>query len=478
MAVLFLCNSELGQAQIVLGVAANLIKEEKLQVHIASFPALRSRISQINGIFGRSNPIRFHALSGPSMTQGYFENFDEVSDMCHPCGIQGAAHSYTLFPKIVATYNNDQYRLVIEACRNCILETCPALIVVDAQFWAGLDVCRNGSTPYFVITPSGLWGVIAGIQPHGAIMWKYPVIGSGFPFPIPLSLIPANIYLTIRLLLALYFSSTLSALLLTRRSLHLEGQFPMFETYRKDEHYILPGQPATDFHYEHIPDNLTCCGPLTIPYPQLQEQDPQLDSWLLQRRTVLVNLGSHIKLSVQNAIHLAKALQVTLERHSDAQVLWKLNCTAEGLSEARSTLQNEINQDRARISAWLEVDPTAIMKSGQLGCVVHHAGANTFYEALGCSGAPQIALPMWLDTYNIATHMEYLDVGIWANKNAAPNIDRDELSRCLLTVMGDSKRSLVLRSRAREMQEACAAGGGSERAATKILNFLRLASKF
>ncbi|EFQ36498.1 uncharacterized protein GLRG_11643 [Colletotrichum graminicola M1.001] len=98
---------------------------------------------------------------------------------------------------------------------------------------------------------------------------------------------------------------------------------------------VLPGQPATDFHYEHIPDNLTCCGPLTIPYPQLQEQDPQLDSWLLQRRTVLVNLGSHIKLSVQNAIHLAKALQVTLERHSDAQVLWKLNCTAEGLSEAR-----------------------------------------------------------------------------------------------------------------------------------------------
>ncbi|KAK1973705.1 diacylglycerol O-acyltransferase [Colletotrichum cereale] len=476
MNVLFICNSEFGQAQIVLAVAAKLLMEEKLRVHVASFPALKSRISGINDDIGRLNSIRFHALSGPSMTQGYFEDFEDVSDMCHPCGIQGAAYSYQLFPKIVSMYKDNQYRQVVESCRNSILQVRPALIVVDAQFWAALDVCRNGSTPYFVITPSGLSGVIANIQPRGAVLWKYPVISSGFPYPLPFSLIPANIYLTIRLLLVLYFSTILSTVLKTRQSLHLEGQFPMFETYRKEEHYILPAQPETDFHYEHIPKNLTCCGPLSIPYPPLREQDPQLESWLLRRRTIFVNLGSQVRLKLQNTLNLAEALKMTLKRHLDAQVLWKLNSTAEVFAKAESTLHNELDQDRVRICTWLEVDPTAIMRSGRLCCVVHHAGANAFYEALGCSGAPQIALPVWLDTYNVAAQMEYLDVGIWANRDAAPNVNLDALSHALLIVMGDSKRSLRLHSRARELQRTCDAGGGSERAAGKILEFLRSAA--
>ncbi|KAK1979027.1 diacylglycerol O-acyltransferase [Colletotrichum cereale] len=476
MDVLFICNSELGQAQIVLAVAATLLREEKLRVHVASFPALKSRISQINDVFGQFNSISFHALNGPSMTQGYFENFEDVSNMCHPCGIQGASHSYKMFPKIVAMYKDDQYRQVVESCRTCIRETRPGLVIVDAQFWAALDVCRNGSTPYFVITPSGLWGVIASIQPRGAILWKYPVISSGFPYPLPLSLIPANTYLTVRLLLTLYFSQTLAAVLKARQSLQLEGQFPMFEAYRKGEHYILPGQPKTDFDYEYIPENLTCCGPLTAPYPRLREQDPQLELWLLRKRTILLNLGSQVKTGLQNTINLAEALKITLKCHSDAQVMWKLNTTEEVFAEAQSVLRNELDQGRVRISKWLEVDPTTIMKSGHICCVIHHAGANTFYEALGCSGAPQIALPVWLDTYNIAAQMEYLDVGIWANKDTAPNIDGDAVSRALLTIMGNSDRSLTLRSRARELQETCKAGGGSERAADKILSFLRSAS--
>lgn len=174
--VLFACNSEYGQAQVVLAVATTMLKEPNIEVHLASFLPLEPRVNFLNNVFGQqSKLIQFHPLDGPSMTQGYFRHYSEPPALYHPCGVQGAIRSYQMFPKAVAAYDDGEYARLVESFGAIISEVQPGLIVVDAYLWAALDVCRNSSTKYAVITPTGLWGLISGIQPRAAVMWKYPM---------------------------------------------------------------------------------------------------------------------------------------------------------------------------------------------------------------------------------------------------------------------------------------------------------------
>jgi 2-acylglycerol O-acyltransferase 1 len=45
-------------------------------------------------------------------------------------------------------------------------------------------------------------------------------------------------------------------------------------------------------------------------------------------------------------------------------------------------LQAEVEADTARIRPWFEVEPMAMLQTGQIVCSVHHGGANSWYEAI------------------------------------------------------------------------------------------------
>lgn len=127
---------------------------------------------------------------------------------------------------------------------------------------------------------------------------------------------------------------------------------------------------------------------MLLPTLPIAESHPELASWLAQRSTILVNLGSHILFDEAFATEFATGLRVLLDRRPDIQVLWKLKTqggTKERLYSKDGGFQiiaKELADGRVRIEEWLPAQPIAILHSGSVICMVHHGGSNSYHEAI------------------------------------------------------------------------------------------------
>jgi UDP:flavonoid glycosyltransferase YjiC (YdhE family) len=87
-------------------------------------------------------------------------------------------------------------------------------------------------------------------------------------------------------------------------------------------------------------------------------------------------------------------------------------------------------------------------------------------------GIPQIILPCWFDTFEFANRVEWLGIGIYGSRTAAPRVDAWELSRALIRVLGDGDEAVQMNQRARELAALCGRYGGRLKACEKIIEIL------
>lgn len=76
-------------------------------------------------------------------------------------------------------------------------------------------------------------------------------------------------------------------------------------------------------------------------------------------------------------------------------------------------------------------------------------------------------LPQWLDTYDCATRVEWLGIGINGSKTAAPGIDAKEFSKALLQVLRDEN----IRLKAGAIKNLCTKEEGRVTAHDRIVDF-------
>ncbi len=150
---------------------------------------------------------------------------------------------------------------------------------------------------------------------------------------------------------------------------------------------ITPSTPEIDLPLV-VPSHITGCGPILRPCHPLSKSHPELDTWLKQAPTVLVNLGSHILFDEAFAQEFATGLRVLLDRRPDVQILWKLK-TQGGTKEhlyakdgGFQVIAEELASGRVRIEEWLPAQPIAILRSGNVICMIHHGGSNSYHEAI------------------------------------------------------------------------------------------------
>lgn len=281
----------------------------------------------------------------------------------------------------------------------------------------------------------------------------------------------------------------------------------MFNIWQKENHYLVPSIPETDFPC-YIEPNVTPCGPILLPVPSVSEVDPELQSWLMRGPTVLINLGSHIRMDGSMAREFAASLKVLLDRRPDIQVLWKLK-TSGGLAlqtvnskapldggfhgnglerGSLDAISDELATGRVKVLEWLSVDPLAVLQSGHVVCSVHHGGSNSFHEALRLVfvppldlehvlkiysvGVPQIVLPCWLDTFEFANRVEYLGIGIYGSRASAPRVEAGELSRALMRVLDAGDEASRMKWKATQLAEISGRVGGRVKACEKIVELL------
>uniref|UniRef100_A0A0D2YJ47 Uncharacterized protein n=1 Tax=Fusarium oxysporum (strain Fo5176) TaxID=660025 RepID=A0A0D2YJ47_FUSOF len=114
-------------------------------------------------------------------------------------------------------------------------------------------------------------------------------------------------------------------------------------------------------------------------------------------------------------------------------------------------MQAYIKSDRVRLTDWLVAEPKSVLGSQNIVC-----------SAL---------LPAWTDCYDFANRVELLGIGLWANKEAKPRWQEDELAEALLEILFGPE-SAGMRKRAEEGASRHPEWEGRQMAAQEILNYL------
>lgn len=409
----------------------------------------------------------------------------------HGLGFHAASEAYkAVLAKMVAPWTGDEYMEIYKCCVRLMESIGPQVVVLDPLFTPAVDACRTVGMKYVALSPNTFKEHVA--QPRLANLWKYPMyvplffwyihdltgdrLCSGYPYPVPWRLMLPNAILAFRLLSAVKSSPQLKQVERARKRHGITHPIPDMFINPDDRNLLavlLPGHPECEFPC-FLPKKFTLCGPILRPHASIADEHPDLAYWLAQRPTVLVSLGSLVVFTPAMERQFAKGLKMLLDTRTDMQVLWKLQRSASQSithEETLESLASEIAEGRVRTLPWLPVEPICILQSGRVECIVHHGGANTFYEAIK-AGVPQVILPIWLDTYDFAHRVEYLGVGVWGNRRSAPAVQGYEFGQALKRMLA-SVQKIRVKQRAREVAADLEGREGRVVACEKIMELVR-----
>ncbi|KAL7421422.1 hypothetical protein Q5752_004308 [Cryptotrichosporon argae] len=399
--LLFLTVSEHGEANSVLAVLSAVRARpdgDTYELHLASYASLRARVPR---------GVTFHELPGQGMG-----DFFRARLAARPDDARALMHRVSTRPGFWPT---------IAAVRR-LVSTVTASTPPDA--------------------PNTLKEVAGADQGVGAFVW--PAVNTGYVYPLSFAqkLLNALVLLFIPLHV-LIFDTTYKRLQRARRGAGYAG--PALFMAPRTAPVLCMSTPGAEYPAV-VPSDVVACGPILLPARAIADVDAELDAWLKQGPTVLVSLGSHWRLTLEQAREVRAALDALLETRKGVQVLWKLQL----LGEDRVP-----SSDRLRVVDWLEADPAAIVRHENAVCSVSHGGSNSYHEALA-AGKPQIILSVWYDTHDFGARAEWLGVGKWGNKRTAPFASAPDLTAALLAVVGrtpDAPDARRTAARAREVAD-------------------------
>ncbi|KAJ5623366.1 hypothetical protein N7490_011971 [Penicillium lividum] len=460
--ILFLTNSELGQANVTLAVAEEFLHRNEFSVHIASFNPLAPLVKELNKRLPCPKPAKFHEIQGPCMEDLAVRS--TVGLIHHRPGVVGTVEGFQKVCMAMSSWTLFEYGKAYQSCVEILNKLHPAVVVVDPILHVGLSACQSVGSRIAVLWPVPLKDVVVLNQPNAEFLWKYPMTGSGYPYPLPWTLILPNAYLALRAALSMNTRNPSPETQALEKEPQGRSPFPLVNPYQKDSLHLTPAFREMDFPL-HVPENVVSCGPILRSHQSLPENDPAMAAWLT-KPTILLSLGSHVKPTEDVAVKMAEAIQSVLSNHADHQVLWKLRYEWKTSVAFQNVLGTAIDSGSARIVPWIHTDIIAILETGNIAVYVHHGGANSYFEACKV-GTPQVILPQWLDTYDCATRVEWLGIGVHGSRKTAPGIDAAELSHAIETVLRDEN----IHTKAAAMRDICKATEGRILAHDRIANF-------
>ncbi|KAI1376968.1 hypothetical protein F4677DRAFT_454144 [Hypoxylon crocopeplum] len=476
--VLFISNWEFGLSNVYVATAYALLERHpEVHVHFASFTPMGPRLERISGHSRLKTPsardIVFHELpEGLSFLNALGTSGRTLDDMIHPPGRAGISTVCRDMTFYVAPWSGEDHLTLYQKLTGIIDEVDPALVVLDVFFRPAIDAARKQNRLHAFLTPNALVDTFPLEQPYGGWLWKYPIMGSGIPYPIPWSRIPENIYLSVRYFYAMLAMPNYRATQKFLKSKGITDRTSFFDLHRPNVPWFTQTLLGASTPIDVIPPNVTCGGPISLLLSTVEEQSPDLNRWLTQAPTVLINLGSVFVWTEDYARAMAQAVADLLLERTDLQVLWKFRKApdASGATysdDFTSPLRPFLENGRVKMEYWLAVDPTSLLETGHIVASVHHGGAGGYHEALG-AGVPQVALPQWLDHFNFAQLTEYVGVGVWGCKGTSPYWTAECLRDAMLTVVDPGETGQAMREKARRFGELVQSNPGQYIVAREI----------
>ncbi|KAJ0307240.1 hypothetical protein Brms1b_010079 [Colletotrichum noveboracense] len=418
--IIFLTNSDYGQANVVLSVAHALVhKSQDVEVHIASQARLKGPTSrlveQLTADLGSAavDAVKFHEVAGLS----HFDSVDRPGNptmetwLVNP-NFSNVTRNMLNIAGLALPWSPEEFVEIYRDLERIWNDVKPDVTVAEAFFAPALTFCNRIKMNWIVLAPNTIKDFALPLQPKMAMLWKYPV-------------------------------------------------------------------PDIDFPFEVLPKFITPCGPITRAAPAISDttQDPEMASWLSRGPTVYMNLGTHHFFDVPLAKEVALAFRRLFDLakcseplgQGNLQVLWKMpRKTSDGddtdpssteflgpWKEIKSILSPEMDNDQIRILDWIIAEPKSVLESG-----------NVVF-----TGIPQVVLPGWADCYDFAQRAETLGIGKWANRKAKPYWKGDEFGDCLQGVLF-GPHAKMMQARAKDLSKRHPEGAGRLKAAEEILALL------
>ncbi|KAL6706947.1 hypothetical protein ACN47E_004897 [Coniothyrium glycines] len=454
--ILFFTNSELGQASVILAVAAEVTRVAGSHVHLGSFAPLAHIVPE---------GVQFHCLPGPSMKQVLAISGIDFLPRHRP-GLFGASKGFAeAYSRVLAPWDASDYFSIYDACRQLIQDLKPDLVVLDPILGAAYDATTSLKCRTIILSPNTFKDHATASQPGTDSLLKLPCLGSGYSSPPGVLKFFLNICLLLSLHVYGHWSEPVKKLDEARRQRGISGRsgpIALFDEPPSDLVFLVQSVPESDFAM-FVPPNLLGCGPILPSFTPLADTHVGLAEWIEAGPTIVINMGSHITYGSQQANQIMQAVTACMQRQKNLQVLWKLQ--TDDFPAVPAALAS-----RLRILSWLPSTPAAILTASPSVCAyVYHGGSNSFHEALA-AGVQHIVCPVWLDTYDFATRVEYLGIGLWANRKHAPDVDGASLE----IAIEDATTGFGAERRLKEAQRlAKVVGGvnaGREFAANRVLD--------
>ncbi|KAI0000585.1 hypothetical protein F4779DRAFT_147380 [Xylariaceae sp. FL0662B] len=475
---LFISNSEHGLSNVHVATAQALLEHyPHIQVHFASFPALGPRLQRVSSYSQKktaaAKEIVFHPIDGLSLIQACFAAGQRISDAIQPpgrAGIKAACKNIQLF---ISPWSGESHLSMYEQVKQILTEVDPAVVVLDTLLRPALDATRDQNRLHAFITPNTLIDNFPADQPWAAMLWKYPCPGSGIPYPVPWNRMAENIYLNLQFISSILFMPDIKSKQAFLKSKGLRDPINFFGLHRPDVPWLTQTMSEASVPVDVVPQNVTCTGPIVLSLGPAEEQDPALAAWLSRAPTVLVNLGGGFIYSEAAATAMAKGLAEVLDS-TDVQILWKFRSRSPYLEagedygdDFKAPLKPFLDNERIKIESWLPIDPPAILESGHVVASVHHGGAGCYHEAIS-AGVPQVVLPQWLDLYNFAQLVEYIEVGVWGCPKTSPHWTPECIREAILRTIDKSAASVAMQNKARQLAKITQENPGKYVAAQEI----------
>ncbi|KAI0517720.1 UDP-Glycosyltransferase/glycogen phosphorylase [Xylaria bambusicola] len=465
---LFLVTSDYGLSNVHVATAQALLERHThVQLHFSSFKGMAPRLERLSSHkkTSQGKEVMFHPIDGLSVIDSCRTFGKNTSNSIHPPGWAGISQLCKDMQLFISPWTGEDHLAIYEQLSRIIDEVNPAVVVLDTLFRPAIDATRDKNRLHAIISPNTLIENFPAEQPWGKMFWKYPALGSGFPYPVPWNKIPENILLNLKFISTMLWMPDIRDKQRYLESKGLKDPINFFALHRPDVPWLSQTMPEAAIPVDVIPQNVTCTGPITLSVGTVAEQDEELAEWLIRAPTVLVNLGSGFEFSEQNAIIMAEAITKILDS-SNVQVLWKIKKDSSYTDQFLEPLLPFADVGRVKVERWLAADPSSLLESGHVIASVHHGGSGCYHEAIS-AGIPQVILPQWLDLYGFAQLAEYTGVGVWACRETSPMWTVSCLSGAILSVINGSQRQ-SFRDKAQALQLLAQANPGRYIAASEI----------
>ncbi|KAK8091401.1 uncharacterized protein PG998_015216 [Apiospora kogelbergensis] len=387
--------------------------EAKL-ARIAAFARMRNPAAQ---------DVRFHPLPGPSWLGALAKNTDvSVASLTQPPGFRGVARFARQAQSSLAPWTGAEYLRVYGAARALVAAVDPAVVVLDTMFMPGVDAARGARRLHAFVTPNTLVDTFVADQPRLGLLWKYPVIGADFAFPVPWRHVPENALAAATFVGAVLRMPAIRAKQRFLREHGIRDPINFYRLHRPHVPWLTQTTEGASIPVDVVPPNVTCTGPIVL------SAAPAYTS--------------------EQASTMAAAIRATLDKQAGIQVLWKMPNSAERGAELEQ-LSDYMASGRVEIAGWFKADPVSLLETGDIMASVHHGGSNCYHEAVH-AGVPQVILPLWADLYNFAALVETVGIGVYGSRGTAPNWTVEGLSNAFMAVI-DGEGAVGMRKTAQEL---------------------------